>query len=264
MFTGIITAIGTVASVENRGDLHLLGDMVDHDFEAKPGDAVVPGQYSVEGGQTSTGSVVKWFKDHFARESAEEAARRGVDVYEVLNKKAAKVSPGSEGLVVLDYWQGNRTPYTDAEARGMIWGLSLHHGEGHLFRAILEGICYGTEHILRTMRENDFACTEGVICGGATKSELWMQIHADVSNLPISFTKVAEAPALGAAILGAVGAGVYPDAPSAAAEMVHVERSIEPDQERHEEYQFYVDKYVETYPRMRELVHDVSRHEAGA
>jgi FGGY-family pentulose kinase len=226
-------------------------------------DAVVPGQYTVEGGQTSTGSVVKWFKDHFAKGSAEEAARRGVDVYDVLNEKAAKVSPGSQGLVVLDYWQGNRTPYTDSEARGMIWGLSLHHGEGHVFRAILEGICYGTEHILRTMRNNDFECTEGVICGGATKSGLWMQIHADVSNLPISFTSVTEAPTLGSAILGAVGAGAYPDLQTAADEMVHVERSIEPDPERHEEYRFYVDKYVETYPRMRELVHDVSRREAS-
>ena len=113
------------------------------------------------------------------------------------------------------------------------------------------------------MRENDFACTEGVICGGATKSELWMQIHADVSNLPISFTEVTEAPALGSAILGAVAAGAYDDVQQAADEMVHVERNIEPDVERHEEYQFYVDKYVETYPRMRELVHDVSRLEAG-
>ena len=226
-------------------------------------DAVVPGQYTVEGGQASTGSVVKWFKDHLAKESTAEAEERGVDVYQVLNEKAAKVPPGSEGLVVLDYWQGNRTPYVDSEARGMIWGLSLHHGEEHVFRAILEGICYGTEHILRTMRENDFEPNEGVICGGATKSELWMQIHADVSNLPISFTSVTEAPALGSAILGAVASGAYDDVRQAADEMVHVERSIEPDVERHEEYRFYVDKYVETYPRMRELVHDVSRHEAG-
>ena len=226
-------------------------------------DAVVPGQYTVEGGQTSTGSIVKWFKDHFAKEATEEAARRGVDVYQVLNEKAAKVSSGSEGLVVLDYWQGNRTPYTDSEARGMIWGLTLHHGEEHVFRAILEGICYGTEHILRTMRDNDFEPHMGVVCGGATKSELWMKLHADISNLPIHFTKVSEAPALGSAILGAVGAGAYPDLQTAAKEMVHVERSLEPDPEQHEEYQFYVDKYVETYPRMKELVHEVARHEAG-
>ena len=226
-------------------------------------DGIVPGQYSVEGGQASTGSVIKWFKDKFAKGAAEEAARREMDPYEVLGEWAAEVPPGSEGLMVLDYFQGNRTPHTDPEARGVMWGLSLRHGEGHVFRAIMEGICYGTEDILRRMRENDFEPTEGVVCGGPTKSDLWMQMHADVSNLPISFTRVPEAPTLGSAILGAVGAGVYPDVHEAARNMVHVEGGIEPNQEAHEEYKFYVDKYAETYPRMKELMHEVSHHVAS-
>ena len=226
-------------------------------------DAVLPGQYAVEGGQVSTGSVVAWFKNNFCGNEAEEAQRRGVDTYDVLNELARDVPPGSEGLVVLDYWQGNRTPYTDPEARGMMWGLSLSHGTGHIFRAILEGICYGTEHIFRIMREHEFEPKEIVAAGGPTKSELWMQLHADVSGLPISFTKVGDAPTLGSAILGAVGAGIYPDIQEAARNMVHVERSIEPDESRHEEYKFYVDKYVETYPQMQELMHDVVRHVAG-
>jgi ribulokinase len=225
-------------------------------------DGVVPGQYSVEGGQASTGSVVKWFKDNFAKRAAAEAERRGVDAYEVLGEMAAEVPPGSEGLMVLDYWQGNRTPYTDPEARGMMWGLSLRHEEGHVFRAILEGICYGTEHILRTMRENGFEPEEGVVCGGPTKSDLWMQMHADVSNLPVSFTRVPEAPTLGSAILGAVGAGLYPDIQTAAENMVHVESQIQPDQATHEAYKFYVDRYIETYPRMKDLMHEVSHHVA--
>jgi sugar (pentulose or hexulose) kinase len=145
----------------------------------------------------------------------------------------------------------------------MMWGLSLRHEEGHVFRAILEGICYGTEHILRIMRENDFEPKEGVVCGGPTKSDLWMQMHADVSNLPISFTRVPEAPALGSAILGAVGAGLYPDIQTAAEKMVYVESRIEPDPAMHEAYKFYVDKYIETYPRMKELMHEVSHHEAS-
>ena len=226
-------------------------------------DGIVPGQYSVEGGQASTGSVVKWFKDNFAKRAGAEAERRGVDAYEVLGEMAAEVPPGSEGLMVLDYWQGNRTPHTDPEARGMMWGLSLRHQEGHVFRAILEGICYGTEHILRIMRENDFEPKEGVVCGGPTKSKLWMQMHSDVSNLPISFTRVPDAPARGSAILGAVGAGLYPDIQTAASKMVHVESQIEPDPAMHEAYKFYVDKYIETYPRMKELMHEVSHHEAS-
>ena len=110
-----------------------------------------------------------------------------------------------------------------------------------MFRAIMEGICYGTETILRTMREHDFEPTEGVVCGGPTKSKLWMQIHADVSGVPISFNKVGEGPVLGSAMLGAVGAGIYPDIPTAVEHMVHTERTLEPDPDRHEEYRFYVD-----------------------
>ena len=136
-------------------------------FGAYP-DAVVPGQYTVEGGQVSTGSVVKWFKDNFCGREATLAAERGVDVYTVLNELAAPIPPGSEGLVVLDYWQGNRTPYVDAEARGVIRGLSLKHTTGHLYRAIIEGIAYGTEHILRTFRAARLAVDEMVAAGGPT------------------------------------------------------------------------------------------------
>ncbi|MEZ4709569.1 MAG: FGGY family carbohydrate kinase [Caldilineaceae bacterium] len=226
-------------------------------------DAVMPGQQTVEGGQVSTGSVVKWFKENFCGKEMQQAAARGVDVYTVLNQMAADIPPGSEGLLVLDYWQGNRTPYVDPEARGIIRGLSLKHTTGHLFRAIMEGVAYGTEHILRVMRSNGFAVQEMVAAGGPTKSALWMQIHADVSNAPINFTKVADGPALGSAILAAVGAGLYPDVQTAAANMVHVTGRIEPNPAAHEAYQFYVDQYIATYPALQDLTHAMTRHVAG-
>jgi FGGY-family pentulose kinase len=223
-------------------------------------DAVLPGQYTVEGGQVSTGSVVKWFKDNFCGKEAALAAERGVDVYTVLNELARPIPPGAEGLIVLDYWQGNRTPYVDPEARGIIRGLSLKHTTGHLFRAILEGIAYGTEHILRTFRANGFAVDEMVAAGGPTNSPLWMQIHADVSNVPIVLTAVPDAPALGSAILGAVAAGLFPSVQSAAEQMVHVRARIEPDPAVHEAYQFYVDQYINTYPPLQALIHETVRH----
>ena len=95
-------------------------------------DAVVPGQYTVEGGQVSTGSVLKWFTDNFCAEARREAERRGVSAYDVLNERAATIPPGCEGLVVNEYWQGNRTPYTDPRARGIVWGLTLRHTPEHV------------------------------------------------------------------------------------------------------------------------------------
>jgi FGGY-family pentulose kinase len=223
-------------------------------------DAVLPGQYTVEGGQVSTGSVVKWFKDNFCGKEAALAAERGVDAYTILNELAGPIPPGSEGLVVLDYWQGNRTPYVDPEARGVIRGLSLKHTTGHLFRAIIEGIAYGTEHILRTFRGNGFVVDAMVAAGGATKSPLWLQIHADVSNVPLVLTAVPDAPALGSAILGAVAAGLFPDVQSAAEAMVHERARIEPDRAAHEAYKFYVDQYINTYPPLQALIQETVRH----
>ncbi|MCP4167931.1 MAG: xylulose kinase [Chloroflexi bacterium] len=223
-------------------------------------DAVLPGQYTVEGGQVSTGSVVKWFKDNFCGKEVAQAAEGGVDVYALLDDLAQPLPPGSEGLVVLDYWQGNRTPYVDPEARGIIRGLSLKHTTGHMFRAIIEGIAYGTEHILRTFRQNGYVVEEMVAAGGPTKSDLWMQIHADVSNVPITLTAVPDGPALGSAILGAVAAELYPDVQSAAKQMVHVRRRIEPDAAMHDAYQFYVEQYIATYPPLQALIQATSRH----
>src|SRR5262249_38129995 len=101
-----------------------------------------------------------------------------------------------EGLVVLDHFQGNRTPYTDPDSRGIVAGLTLKHGRAHIFRAVLEGIAFGTELIFETMRKAGFAPKDLVICGGATRSDLWLQIHADVCGLPLSLTRVADAPIL--------------------------------------------------------------------
>ena len=89
-------------------------------FGAFP-DAVLPGMWVVEGGQISTGSILKWFKEQFIGcGMVREAAERGLSLYEYLNERAAAIRPGSEGLVILDYWQGNRNPLTDSKARGMI------------------------------------------------------------------------------------------------------------------------------------------------
>ncbi|MCS6849125.1 MAG: FGGY family carbohydrate kinase [Anaerolineae bacterium] len=248
------------------GSSHLMLGQSDRPFHAKGlfgtyTDAVLPGQYTVEGGQVSTGSIVRWFRDNCCAAEAEIARQRGVSTYDVLNESASRVPIGSEGLIVLDYFQGNRTPYVDSLARGVMLGLSLKHTNAHIFRAILEGIAYGSEHIFRTFRANGYVVNEIVAAGGPTKSRLWMQVHADVSGIPITLTRVSDATCLGSAVLAAVAGGLYPDITAAAGAMVHVRERIEPDLERHEAYRFYADRYIETYPRLQDLIHAVVRHQ---
>ena len=205
-------------------------------------DALLPGLHTVEGGQTSTGSVINWLKNLF-----------GESDYEALNRDASKLPPGSENLIVQEHFQGNRTPHTDPKSRGAFHGLTLKHGREHLFRAAIEGVAFGSELILESMRTNGFFPESIVVSGGATRSELWLQIHSDVSNLPLTLTKNPDAPLLGCAILAAVGAGIYEDIPTAVEQMVQIDRVIEPNSQVHAEYQPFYESYKASYVGLRNI-----------
>jgi FGGY-family pentulose kinase len=221
-------------------------------------DAILPGTWVLEGGQTATGSIVKWFADNFGHREQVEAERTSRSHYEVLDEKAMAVPPGAEGLVLLDYWQGNRTPLRDPLARGCIYGLSLRHGVGHLMRAIYEGTAMGTRHILEDLRQAGYEPECIYACGGGTRSELWLQIHADACRVPIYLTEQPEATCLGTAICAAVGAGLFADPVEAAGEMVTVTREMRPNLDNAELYDRLFERYVATYPQLRDLMHQAA------
>lgn len=257
-----VTKPGRAALI--AGSSHVLLPITDREIYIKGifgihPDCVIPGLNVLEGGQVSSGSIIKWFKDHFTKSQELEAREKGIGHYDVLNAKASEISIGSEGLIVLDYWQGNRNPYTDYLVQGAIWGLTLKHTTGHIFRAIMEGVAYGTENILRTLKENGLRVSEIYISGGAVKSNLWLQIHADVSNIPYYITEFPESTVLGSAVCAAKGAGVYNDLVDASSNMVRVKRVIEPDRKNHEIYNFYFDKYKRTYFALRELMYEMAQ-----
>lgn len=221
-------------------------------------EAVLPDLWILEGGQSSTGSIIKWFGDNFTKEELKQATEIGENVFDIFDEMAAQVSPGSDGLVVLDYFQGNRSPYQDPLARGAFWGLSLSHTKAHLLRAIYEGTAYGTFHILETLAQAGFEAEEMYASGGGARSHLWLQIHADVSNIPIYLTKVEEASTLGTAIYAAYGAGFYSSISEATLKMVQILGQVYPNQTNHQIYQFYYDKYIKTYFSLKQLMHEVS------
>ncbi|HNB27691.1 MAG TPA: FGGY-family carbohydrate kinase [Alphaproteobacteria bacterium] len=205
-------------------------------------DAVYPGKPIIEGGQTSTGSVIAWFKRHFAE---------GVS-FDVLNAQAAQIEPGSEGLLVLDHFQGNRTPYTDALSRGAITGLTLKHTPAHIYRAIIEGICLGTKLIVENFG-SAFAARRIVVSGGAVNSPLWLQIHADTIGAPLELTEVPDAPALGCAILAAHGVGRFKTIEKGAQAMVRTSKVIEPNPADAKRYDAFYPQYRELYAALKKV-----------
>ncbi len=216
-------------------------------------DAILPGIEVVEAGQISTGSIIKWFVSNFtSAEIKDEAQKRGTSIYTILNERAAELPPGSEGLVVLEHWQGNRTPWVDANSRGVIRGLTLKHTSAHVYRAIMEGVAYGTQVILQQMKEANFAAEELIACGGATQSKLWMQINADVTGKRIIIPREPQAVCLGSAITATVGAGIYPDISVAANAMVRTASVVEPNLSNTRKYEEYVRQYIATYENLKE------------
>ncbi len=206
-------------------------------------DVVTPGRAILEGGQTSTGSIIAWLR----------RLAGGTLDFEQFNREAARLEPGCDGLMVLDHFQGNRTPYTDPLSRGAITGLTLAHGLPHLFRGILEGVCFGTRAIVERMGQAGFSGQEIVVGGGATASRLWLEIHADTAGLPVSVPETSEAPALGAAVLAAVGLGHYPTIDHGVAAMVRPGFRIEPDPVRARTYDDLYRRYQALYPALRTL-----------
>ncbi len=238
---------------------------VDKEFHAKGmfgsyPDLVVD-NFTLEGGQVSTGSVLKWFKTKFiSREIEEVAQKEGLGVYDYMNKQAEKLPVGSEGLVTIEHFQGNRTPFTDPNSRGIIRGLSLKHTPAHVYRSIMEAVAYGTEAFLRIIKENNLEIKEIVAVGGHMNSKLWTQIYSDVTGLPIRKTTNPEATSLGSAILGAVAAEKYSNTVEAANNMVEFGEEVKPDMDNHEKYKFFVDQYIKTYHSLKDEIAKTNKY----
>jgi ribulose-phosphate 3-epimerase len=181
--------------------------------------APLPGISFAEGGQSSTGSIIRWARNVFGQSHVE---------YKDLDAEADQIPPGSDGLIALETFQGSRTPVTDPLARGALIGLTLSHTRAHIWRALMEAVAFGTRGCLEGLANAGHRCDEIVIAGGATRSSTWLQMHADVTGKPVVVCEFADAPLLGCAILASVHAGVHQSLEDAVQHMVRPAKRIEP------------------------------------
>ncbi len=155
-----------------------------------------------------SGGNYRWFRDHFGQAEIEAAQKQGSEAYQLLDRLAEDVPPGSEGLILLPCLMGSVTPTWNAATRGVFLGFSLTHTRAHFARAVLEGSAYGLRDIVDRMKEIGLAVEEIRAVGGGARSALWRQIKADVTGLPVSLPQTVETTALGAAILALNGSGL--------------------------------------------------------
>jgi sugar (pentulose or hexulose) kinase len=171
-----------------------------------------------------------------------------------LEIEASRVAPGSEGLILLPYWNGVMNPYWDQDARGCLLGLSPDHGRAQIYRAVLEGIAL--EQALATQKMVEATgepVNAFVAIGGGAASRLWCQIIADITDRPVVRAVTQEASSLGAGIAAAVGAGWYADFASAAQAMTQGGETFTPNAALRDFHRELLTLYSELYPRLRDL-----------
>jgi xylulokinase len=213
----------------------------------------VPGSYCLMPWSPTGGLVLKWWKDRYCEEERRQAAEAGRSVYDVLTELAATVPAGSDGLIMLPHLEGAGFPDFAPGARGVFFGLTLHHGKPHLTRAILEAIAYLIRTDVETLQGLGIQPSEVRVLGGGSKSALWNQIKADVLGLPIAVPANRDAALLGTAVIASVGAGLQPDFATAVKAMTRMEARIQPDPASREVYADGYRRYRRLFGCVKEL-----------
>jgi xylulokinase len=218
----------------------------------------VPGKWHTMGVVLSAGGSLRWLRDTFFQPEGVVGRTIGEDPYNLMAEGARHVPAGSEGLIFLPYLTGERTPYPDANARGTFFGITLRHGRQHFARSVFEGVAYALNDTFQIFEEIGVPITQVRASGGGAKSPVWRQIHADVTGHPHVTLSVDEGPALGAALLAAVGTGAYATVAEACHAAIQTVAETQPNAEAHAAYQKYYDVYQALYPALKEQFAAVS------
>jgi len=215
---------------------------------------VVPGLYYAATGTNSCASAHRWLRDRmFAPLEASPGEDPGA-LFAVMDRMAGEVPPGADGLLFHPYLLGERAPYWDPYLRADFLGLTLRHDRRHFARAAYEGIAFSIRDLMEAARTQGFAFEEARLIGGGARSALWRQIIADVTGLTILRPAQGDA-SFGAALVAAVGVGLFPDARAAVARCAKIVERSRPDPERQAFYGRLFEVYKEAQSRLAEIDH---------
>ncbi|HEU0294897.1 MAG TPA: xylulokinase [Anaerolineales bacterium] len=227
--SGVVFATTPSALIEPEGRLHAFCH-------------AVPGMWHFMGVMLSAAGSLQWYRDTLAPDMS----------FDDLLKEAESVPAGSEGLQFLPYLSGERTPHPDPLARGAFIGLTLRHSRGHMTRAVLEGVAFGLKDSFTLIQNAGLgAITQVRASGGGTKGALWRQILASVLEAELVTVNTTEGAAYGAALLAGVGAGAWPDVPSACKACVKITGSASPNDSEVDVYRKSYALYRELYPALK-------------
>lgn len=203
--------------------------------------------YYTMGVTLAAGYSLTWFKETFAKDQTFEQLLEGAGMSQV----------GANGLVFTPYLVGERTPYADAKIRGTFTGIDGSHHLGDFTRAVLEGIVFSIHESVEIFRNYGKTIDTVISIGGGAKSDLWLQIQADVFNAKVVKLQNEQGPGMGAAMIAAAGLGWFPSLKECAEVFIKKDKEYEPNQENVERYKEYYHVYKDVYPRTVAINHEI-------
>jgi len=208
------------------------------------------GTYCLMPWAQTAGMALKWFRDQFYYLESQMAYASNLDPYDLMTRAADTVPAGSDGLVVLPHLEGAACPEFNPAAKAVFFGATLRHTKAHFARGIMESVAYMLKVNLDLVEGLGIGVEEVRSIGGGARSDLWLQIKADVLQKPVATVEVEEAALLGAAITGAAGTGIFSSLEEGVSRMVRLKERIEPNPLRASVYQKGYAQYVELYDRL--------------
>ena len=251
--TGVVVEGKAFTTIGTSGVVFAHSDKVQIDPQGRVHTfcAAVPGAYTVMSCTLAAGLSLKWYRDTFCQAEIDTAKEMDTDPYILMNQQAEKSPIGANRLIFLPYLMGERSPLLDSNARGAFIGLSAIHTRKDLLRAVMEGVTYSQRQNLDVLRAMHVAPDTMLACGGGAKSPFWRKMMADVFNMPVKTVKNTEGPALGAAILAGVAAGIYKDIPTACAQVIRENEPLTPGTAEHNAYERVYSVYESLYPALK-------------
>lgn len=222
---------------------------------------IVPGLCDISAGTNAAGSLTKWYRDTLFPDAVELEKQGGPDAYQTMMEGIQQIKPGSDGLITLPYFAGERTPINDPLASGCLLGLTLAHTRAHMYRSALEGVAYSVNQQIRIMESHgDVAIDQIFAVGGGVQNPLWMQIVADVTGKEIHTPQVTIGASFGDAMMAAT-AVKYPGFEDfeALTKFIHPGKTYAPNMEHHKAYEKLQDVYDRLYPAAAGLMHELAK-----
>ena len=254
--TGIVSSvIGTSGVVFAFSD----NPVVDPDLRLHTFCHAVPDKWHLMGVTLSAGGSLQWYRDAYCQPEKVVATALGRDPYDLICAEADTAPVGAEGLLFLPYLSGERTPYPDADARGVLFGLTRRSDRAHVSRAILEGVAYSLRDTFEIMKAMNVPTRQVRASGGGARSKVWRQILTDVTGHTHTTISVDEGPALGAALLAGVGAGIYGSVAEACKAVIEVKDSADFCAINHAAYNQFYKVYQNLYAHLKEDFADIAK-----